>query len=172
MRNFKTIFAVILPLIFTSCIVIDNTPGPHGRDGNAYFGVDYEHKPPYSYWDDNNSIPFNPVLGEYYHTYPGVYEFEYFINNVEYYYGTYEVWTNQGGIGRSNGQPGYDGEDTYLMLIADPNGYHERSSGYYLKSETNEPVIIEKKIGNENYKITIQKGNIKTRKAKKPKYTR
>lgn len=170
MRNFKIILVILAPLFFTSCIVIDSTPGPHGRDGNAYFGVDYEHRAPYSYWDDNNSVPFNPVLGEYYHTYPGVYEFEYFINRDDYYYGTYEVWTNQGGIGGSHGEPGYDGVDTYLMLIADPNGFYEHTDGYYNKSGTNEPVVIEKKIGNENYKITIQKGNVNTRKAKTPKF--
>jgi len=170
MRKFKIILAVIAPLFFTSCIIVDNTPGPYGRDGNAYFGIDYEHRAPYSYWDDNNSVPFDPILGEYYHTYPGVYEFEYFINHEDYYYGTYEVWTNQGGIGGSHGEPGYDGIDTYLMLITDPDGFHEHADGYGYKSGNNEPVVIEKKIGNENYKITIQKGNIKMRKAKTPKY--
>ena len=172
MRNFKIILAIIAPLFFTSCIIVDNTPGPHGRDGEAYFGVDYEHRAPYSYWDDNNSVPFNPVLGEYYHTYPGVYEFEYFINRDDYYYGTYEVWNNQGGIGGVHGEPGYDGIDTYLMLITDPDGFHEHADGYNYKSGTSEPIAIEKKIGEQNYKITIQKSNIKMRKAKTPKFIR
>lgn len=176
MRKFKIILAIIAPLFFTSCIVVDNSPGPNGRDGRAYFGVDYEHRAPYSYWDDNNAIPYNPVLGEYYHTYPGIYEFEYFINEEDYYYGTYEVWTNQGGIGGPHGEPGFDGLDTYLMLICDPNGFHEHADGYRRggSEESNElskePIVIEKKFGKENYKITMQRGNVKTRKAKTPKY--
>jgi len=169
MKILKIILILIAPLFFTSCIVVDSTPGPHGRDGNAYFGVDYEHMAPYSYWDDNNSVPFNPILGEYYHTYPGVYEFEYFINSEDYYYGTYEVWTNQGGMGGMHGEPGYDGVDTYLMLITDPEGFHEHSDGYN-KSESNQPIVIEKKIGNESYKITLQITNVKVRKAKVPKF--
>jgi hypothetical protein len=168
MRKIQIILAIIAPLIFTSCIVVDNSPGPNGRDGYAFYGVDYEHRAPYSYWDDNNSVPFNPVLGEYYRTNPGLFEFEYFINPHDYYYGTYEVWANRGGLGGPHGEPGYDGIDTYLMLIADPEGYHEHANGYRLND--NEPIIVEKKIGEFNYKITIQKGNVQTRKAQDPKY--
>ena len=168
MKHLKLILAIIAPLFFTSCIVIDNTPGPNGRDGNAYFGVDYEHSAPYSYWDDNHSIPFNPILGEYYHTHPGVYEFEYFINPYDYYYGTYQVYINWGGVGGPHGEPGYDGVDTYLMLIADPNGYHEHGDSF--KMSTNEPIVIEQKTEKYNYKITIQKGNVNTRSAHNPKY--
>ena len=168
MRKIQIILAIVTPLLFTSCIVIDNTPGPNGRDGRAYFGVDYDHRAPYSYWDNNNAIPFNPALGEYYQTNPGLYEFEYFINPVDYYYGTYEVWVNRGGSGGSHGEPGYDGSDTYLMLIADPDGYHEHADGYRISNK--EPVVIEKKSGKYNYKIIIQKGNVQTRKAHEPKY--
>lgn len=151
-----------------SCVVVDNTPGPNGRDGLAYFGVDYEHRPPYSYWDNNKSIPYDPVLGEYYHTYPGIYEFEYFINPHEYWYGTYEIWVNRGGLGGPRGEPGYDGLDTYLMLITDPYGFHTHQNGY--KSNKKEPLIIEKKEGKFNYKITIQKGDVNIRKPHDPKY--
>jgi len=168
MRKITIILALIAPLFFTSCIVIDNTPGPNGHDGYAYFGVDYEHLEPYSYWDDNSSIPFNPILGEYYQTRPGVYEFEYFINPYDYYYGTYEVWINRGGIGGAHGEQGYNGLDTYLMFIADQDGYHEHTSGY--KTEANEPVVIEQKSGKYNYKITIQKGNRASRSAQQPKF--
>lgn len=159
---------ITLPFFFTSCIVVDNTPGPYGRDGNAYFGIDYDHRPPYSYWDDNKSIPYDPALGEYYYTYPGIYEFEYFINKYEYWYGTYEVWVNVGGIGGSHGEPGYDGRDTFLMLITDPNGFYEHRDGY--KSADAAPLVIEKKEGKYNYKITIQKGDTKTRPAQAPKF--
>ncbi|NQX99313.1 MAG: hypothetical protein HRT73_15760 [Flavobacteriales bacterium] len=168
MKKIKIILAVIAPLFFTSCIVVDNTPGPNGRDGRAYFGIDYEHHAPYSYWDDNNSVPYNPILGEYYLTRPGVFEFEYFINAHDYYYGTYEVWINRGGIGGYHGEAGYDGMDTYLMLITDPEGFHEHADGY--KMGLDEPIVIEKKIGEFNYKITIQKGNVNDRLAQQPKY--
>ncbi len=168
MKKLKIIIILIAPLFFTSCIVVDNTPGPRGRDGQAYYGVDYEHRAPYSYWDNNNAIPFNPILGEYYHTRPGIYEFEYFINPHDYFYGTYEVWINRGGPGGSHGEPGYDGMDTYLMLIADPNGFHEHADGYRVNES--EPIVIEKKTGEYNYKITIQKGSALTRKAHQPKY--
>ena len=168
MKKLKIILALITPLFFTSCVVVDNTPGPNGRDGQAYFGVDFEHEAPYSYWDDNNSIPYNPILGEYYHTRPGVYEFEYFVNPHDYFYGTYEVWVNRGGLGGPHGEPGFDGVDTYLMLIADPHGFHEHADGYRLGN--NEPIIIEKKYEIYNYKISIQKGNVLTRNAHQPKY--
>ena len=168
MKKIQYILAIITPLLFTSCIVVDTTYGPDGRDGNAYFGIDYEHRAPYSYWDNNNSVPYNPIFGEYYHTYAGVYEFEYFINPYDYYYGTYEVWTNRGGPGGYHGAHGYDGMDTYLMLITDPNGYHQHSEGYRVDQTI--PLVIEKKTDKFNYKITIQKGNVKTRKAHEPKF--
>jgi hypothetical protein len=170
MKNFFQVLIFTLPLFFTSCIVVDNTPGPYGRDGEAYFGVDYEHSAPYSYWDNNKSIPYNPVLGEYYYTQPGVYEFEYFINAHDYWYGTYEIWVNRGGVGGPHGEPGYDGLDTYLMLITDPNGYHTHSDGYRVNDS--EPIVIEKKEGKYNYKITIQRGSTVTRKSQQPKYIR
>ena len=169
MKKLKLIIAVVAPLMFASCIVVDNTPGPNGRDGRAFFGVDYEHHAPYSYWDNNNSIPYNPILGEYYPTQPGVYDFEYFINPHDYWYGTYEVWINRGGLGGPHGEPGYDGIDTYLMLICDPNGFHEHTDGY--RTTGSEPIVIEKKEGQLYYKITIQKGNIESRPAHEPKYT-
>lgn len=168
MKRFYQIILISLPLFFTSCIVVDNTPGPYGRDGNAYFGIDYEHRAPYSYWDNNKSIPYDPALGEYYPTYPGTYEFEYFINSNEYWYGTYEVWINRGGVGGTHGEPGYDGIDTYLMLITDPDGFHEHADGY--GKSIKEPLVIEMKDGELNYKITIQKGNIELRAAQQPKY--
>ena len=64
MRKLKIILALIAPLLFTSCLIVDNTPGPHGRDGSAYFGVDYEHSAPYSYWDDNFCV-YRPNNREY-----------------------------------------------------------------------------------------------------------
>ena len=169
-KQFKIISLLALVLSFSSCIVVDNTPGPRGRDGRAFFGVDFEHNAPYSYWDNNNSIPYNPILGDYYRSNPGVYEFEYFINPHDYWYGTYEVWINRGGPGGPHGQQGYDGLDTYLMLICDPNGFHEHRDDWRINE--NEPITIEKNKGILNFKITIQKGNVLTRSAHKPKFIR
>lgn len=170
MKKLNLILAIIFPLFFTSCIVIDNTPGPPGRDGRAYFGVDYEHRAPYSYWDNNKSIPYNPVLGNYYRTSPGLYDFEYFINEYDYWYGTYEIWVNRGGPGGAHGEQGYNGSDTYLMLICDPNGFHEHRDNWRNNEDNNEPLVIERKDGIYNYKITIQKGNVNTRPAQNPKF--
>ena len=166
MKKLTLPLSIIFSLFFTSCIVVDNTPGPCGRDGQAYFGVDYEYQAPYSYWDNNNSIPYNPILGEYYHTNPGIYDFEYYVNSHEYWYGTYEIWINKGGHGGSHGEAGYDGLDTYLMLICNPNGFHEH--GY--RTSSSEPLVIENKFGKYNYKITIQKGNDIIRPTQQPKY--
>ncbi len=168
MKKLNIILIFLLPLFFTSCIVVDNTPGPNGRDGDAYFGVDFEHHAPYSYWDNNKSVPYNPILGEYYFTAPGIYDFEYFINPHDYYYGTYEVWINRGGVGGSNGQVGYNGNDNYLMLICDPNGFHEHRENWRVDNTL--PRVIEKTEGTLNFKITIQKGSTLTRTANAPKY--
>ncbi|MCB0400693.1 MAG: hypothetical protein KDD41_01280 [Flavobacteriales bacterium] len=170
MKKLKWIASMMLPLFFASCIIVDNTPGPRGRDGLSFFGVDYEHQAPYSYWDNNSAVPYNPALGHYYQTRPGVYNFEYFINAYDYWYGTYEVWYNPGGPGGPHGEPGYDGRDEYLMLICDPNGFHEHRDNYRIPD--NEVLVIEKNEGTLNFKLTIQKGNILTRTAQQPKYKR
>lgn len=174
MKNLTFILITFLTISFTSCVVIDNTPGPNGRDGNAYFGIDYEHEPPYSYWDNNKSIPYDPTLGDYYYTAPGIYDFEYFINEYDYWYGTYEIWVNVGGIGGPHGEPGYDGLDSYLMLITDPNGFHEHRESWKMENDmaNNEALVIEKHIGEFNYKITIQKANTLNRSANEAKYVR
>ena len=168
----KLFFTSVFISIFflSSCIVVDNSPGPQGRDGLAYFGVDYDYQPPYSYWDNNKSIPYNPVFGEYYRSYPGTYRFEYFINEFDYWYGTYQIWVNRGGPGGSNGRPGYDGVDNYLMMICNPNGFYEYRENW--KINANEPLVIDQQIGDYYYKITIQKGSVLTRPAQKPKYVR
>ena len=167
----KTIFAFIIIVLFSSCITVINTPGPDGRDGQAYFGIDYDSEPPYSYWDNNPSIPENPSFNFYYPTLPGIYEFEYFINPVEYWYGSYEIWINPGGRGGSYGEPGLDGADTFLMLICDPYGYYEYRDAYYKTSVGNkDSLVIEKKFNEHQYRITIKKGNINDRPAHQPKY--
>jgi len=158
----------------SSCLyVVDNTPGPPGHPGDAYFGVDYEHAPPYSYWDNNRDIPFDPLLGAYYYTYPGVYEFEYFVNPDEYWYGTYEIWVNAGGHGGPHGEHGYDGLDSYLMLICDPYGAHEHRDDFKTNPDvSDEQVVIEKREGEQQYRIVMQMTTVSKRPAHTPKYSK
>lgn len=170
------LLSIISLLFFNGCdvVVVNNAPGSFGRDGLAFFGVDYETYPPYSYWDDNAAIPYNPELGYYYETAPGTYNFEYFVNPSEYWYGTYEIWINPGMPGEPNGVPGADGMDTYFMLMCDPNGYHMHyDESYKTSADTMSetiPVVIEKREGKFNYRLTIQKGNVNTRPAHQPKF--
>ena len=175
-KNLVLLLLLSLILLFNACevVVVNNTPGPYGHDGYAYFGVDYETYPPYSYWDNNPAISYNPDLGVYYTTNPGIYDFEYFINPDEYWYGTYEIWINLGEPGGPYGEAGADGMDTYFMLICDPDGYHIHYDESYktnlvVVSDTI-PVVIEEKNGKLNYRISIQKGNVKNRPAHQPKY--
>lgn len=170
MKKLAYTSALLVLISLSSCIIVDYSPGPNGRDGLAYYGIDVDRFPIYSYWDNNNAIPYNPILGQYYRTQPGTYQFEYFINEVEYWYGTYQVWVNRGGLGRPNGRPGYDGADTYLMMICNPNGFYEYRENYRMNE--NEPLVIDKQIGEFHYKITIQKGNVANRPAQSPKYVK
>ncbi len=130
MKKLAFILVSLIATSLTSCIVVtDGPPGPNGYSGNAYVGVSYDDYEPYSYWDNNPDVPNNPYFDEYYGTIPGLYEFEYFVNRNDYYYGTYEVWVNPGGAGRPNGIAGRNGADSYLLLICNQNGpYEDRKS--------------------------------------------
>lgn len=142
-------------------------PGPPGRDGRAFFGIDYDYQHPYRYWDNNPSIPNNPEIGFYYGTFPGIYEFEYFINPQEYWYGTYQVWINPGGPGQPNGAPGIDGLDTYLMLICNPDGFYaERFNSYKSLPAGGDSLVV----AGENYRIVMQRTTLSERVAHPPKY--
>ncbi len=135
-------------------------PGPPGRDGRAFFGIDFDYQHPYSYWDNNPAIPNNPAVGQYYGTFPGLYEFEYFINPHEYWYGTYEIWINPGTTGQPNGVPGIDGMDTYLLFICNPEGfYEERFNSYKRARGTANAWVWE----GENFKVTLQKTTVNAR---------
>ncbi len=168
---------VLLAMTLQGCYVevhhVPAPPGPDGYPGNAFFGVSYEAAVPYSYWDDNPSIPFNPTLGQYYGTGSGLFNFEYFINPEEFWYGTYEIWRNPGHAGLPDGIPGADGLDSYLMLICDPLGYHEHrgngKTGFSVK-EVGEKLIIESQAENARYRITIQKGKPGEESGKTPKF--
>lgn len=170
-KTAKRMMAGLLISFLGSCIYVDNTPGPPGHPGDCFFGVDYEDHMPYSYWDDNPAIPYNPSLGSYYPTAPGLYRFEYHVNPWDYWYGTYEIFQNPGGPGGSHGEPGYNGADSYLMLICDPYGYHEHRFDYKT-SFTSEPLVIEERLGNRNYRITIQRATEAERPSQAPKFKR
>jgi len=148
-----------LMMLLSSCVfVIDTAPGPDGPAGDAFFGVDYDYAMPYSYWDDNRNIPNNPVLGTFYPTGTGVYNFEYFINPYEYWFGTYQIFRNAGGPGGANGQPGAPGLDTYLMLICNPNGFYEERANYKVETaEMGETLVVERLIGNDRIRIEMTK---------------
>jgi len=120
----RLLFATLLIISFTSC-EHSHDYGPNGLDGRAFFGVDYNHAIPYSYWDDNPRVPSNPYFGEFYRTEPGWYEFEYFVNPTEYWYGSYQMDIEPGGPGLPHGEVGEDGADTYLTLFLDPEGWTE-----------------------------------------------
>lgn len=108
----------MLMLVFTGC------PNGTGEDGDAYVAIDYNFSMPYSY-EDNNDRTDDPVeYGHFYKCEPGEYEFEYYVDRNQFWYGTYEVIVNEGGGGDliSGGQ---DGADTYLILWCDPAGPEE-----------------------------------------------
>ena len=170
-------FLIGAALTLGSC-TIDYDPGhrpvhygPSGLPGLSFFGVDFDYSHPYSYWDDNPDLPFNPQTGIYYETLPGVYEFEYFVNRHEFWYGWYEIWNNPGGSGRTGGRAGFDGNDSYLMLICNPNGYYEYRENIIEQDYTVDPLVIERKEGDKNFKITLFKGDLSKRTPHIPKYT-
>lgn len=160
MKSFMKIASVVIAtsLFFTSCVfVVDPVPGPDGRPGDAYFGVDYDYAMPYSYWDNNPNVPTNPVLGSFYPTNAGVFEFEYFINPYEYWYGTYRIFRNAGGPGGANGEPGWPGADTYLMLICNPDGFYEERGSAKKSASIGETIVIEELVGNNKIHIEMTK---------------
>ena len=157
--------------LLNSCIYVVDTPGPEGLPGSAYFGVDYDHYLPYSYWDDNRDIPNNPVLGASYPTNTGVFNFEYFVNPYDYWYGSYQIFRNPGQPGGSGGRPGADGADTYLMLICNPDGFYEVRGNYKVAAAEGETIVIEETIGENRFRITMTKANTATRPTSNaPKY--
>lgn len=152
-------------LLLSGCVYVDTAPGPPGIPGRAFFGVNYEVHAPYSYWDTNGDVPYNPALGHYFLTRPGYYEFEYFINPYEYWYGSYELFVNPGGPGGPYGEPGFNGADTYLMLICDPNGFHTHGGASF---KTKENGILELRGESQmgNYHIKMTKAHIQERSPK------
>ena len=172
LKTLSVVFAV--STLLTSCVfVVDPAPGPDGRPGNAFFGIDYDYAMPYSYWDNNPAIPNNPVLGSFYPTGGGMYDFEYFINPYEYWYGTYRIFRNAGGPGGPNGEVGLPGLDTYLMLICNPDGFYEErvNAKTELPAAMGETITIERMVGTDRIQIIMTKTTVQERPTtNEPKY--
>jgi len=173
--NGKALMVSLAVTMLSSCIVItDDDYGPSGNDGKAYFGIDYDWTPPYSYWDNNPQVPNNPFFGEYYRTWSGTYEFEYFINEWEYWYGTYHIYVNAGQHGQPYGQQGYDGLDSFLLLICNQDGFYMDSWDECdcSRSEMDDGAqVIEGKNGDHSFKIEMKKADVRERPTNNiPKY--
>jgi len=173
MKKLGYILSLFVVITFSSCIEVYDH-GPHGRDGDAYFGVDYHFSPPYSYWDNNPSLPENPYLGDFYWTDAGVYDFEYFVNPYDYWYGQYTVYRNYGTHGGAYGEAGLDGLDTYLMLFCDPNGWHEDRFEYRQNvtvTREQDKVTVEVNEAGQKFKLEMRKTDVLSRPStQKPKF--
>ena len=163
-----TVGAMLLSSCYTTVVT---TPGPPGLPGRAFFGISWDQAPPYSYWDNNASLPYNPPFDMHFETAPGIYQFEYFINPVEYWYGTYEVWVNPGQPGCDCGEPGLNGMDNYFTLVCDPHGFYETVWASYKNGNTDGELVLEKEDGPMNMRVTLKKANVNERPAQAPKWT-
>jgi len=160
----------------SSCITIVDQ-GPRGDAGKVYFGIDYDYSPPYSYWDDNYNVPQNPYFGELYRTEAGIYNFEYFINPYEYWYGTYRLYRNLGEPGGDYGVRGADGADTFFLLICNDDGFYAEEweeCGCVRTQQADGSITIE---GNNKstgqFKVSMKKANVNERASKNtPKFKR
>jgi len=157
---------MMLGSVLTGCIIIEEMDyGDHGRDGKAYFGIDYDTFEPYSYWDNNPSLPYSPWYGEMYRSNPGTYNFEYFINQDEYWYGTYTLRINHGQPGQANNIPGLDGTDTYLLLICNRNGFYfeDWENCACTRTSTEDSQTIEMDHGDYKFSIEMKKTTVRER---------
>ena len=176
--NIKSILSGVvtsfaLAMLLTGCIIVSDY-GPNGRSGKVYFGIDYDYNAPYSYWDNNPSTPNNPFFGEFYRSHPGTFEFEYFVNPFEYWYGTYQLRVNPGQPGQPYGEPGRDGADNYLLLICNSDGFYFDSlndCNCVNRTEDGDTIIYEISSEKANYRIEMKKTHVDQRKPQSvPKY--
>ncbi|MGB0165658.1 MAG: hypothetical protein ACPF8V_02270 [Luteibaculum sp.] len=178
MKTLRTfLIALVAGISFSACdVVIVHPDGPPGLPGRAFYGIDFDYRPPYSYWDNNPSVPVDPFFGEYYMSHPGYFEFEYFINREDYWYGSYELWINPGGPGRPYGEPGRNGADSYLLLICNPEGPYEwRKSNpdveLRITEEANGWITYEINDGEAGMRVKMKKTSLAERPSnKKPKF--
>lgn len=156
----QILFYLLAVLTITSCVTVVEGPGPRGYDGQAFFGVDFDYHRPYGYWDNNRSIPTDPIIGEYYHTFDGIYDFEFYETEEDYWFGTYEIFINYGGPGRPYGEPGRDGYDTYLLLVLGSRGPYEYRKAAMADTNIKAMEIIKDSKLEREYLIDYQGGKM------------
>lgn len=127
--------------------------GPHGRDGRAFFAIDYNYAMPYSYWDNNPRVPANPFFGEWYRSNAGRYDFEYFVSPTQYWYGSYRIDIERGYPGGPGHQAGADGADTYVMLYLDPQGWYEE---YFFVAKSGEGEMLKGTIDSKEAILEVE----------------
>jgi len=98
--------------------------GEDGVDGDAYLSIDYNLARPYSYEDNNPYIPDDLTYGQFYKCGAGIFNYEYYVDENFYLYGTYTLTINEGEPGKGFGEKGENGEDKYFILWCDPAGPH------------------------------------------------
>lgn len=158
--------------MFSSCVVVtDGPPGPDGYPGRAFYGISYDDYRPYSYWDNNPDVPVKPYFDEYYPTVDGIYDFEYFVDRYDYWYGTYEIWTNPGEPGRPNGIAGRNGLDSYLLLVCNADGPYSvrKDMGGTVTKLANGAIQYEMKNPSGGIRVIMQKTTVQQRPAQTPK---
>jgi hypothetical protein len=154
----KLLIFTAATLLLSACVTVVSNIGPNGRDGQAFYGIDFGYYAPTYYWDNNPSIPNSPFFGEYYPTLPGRYDFEYGVDEDEYWYGYYEIWINRGEPGGYYGERGRNGADNFLMLVCDPNGFESYRSNVYKSMAPSDSIVYEQNNEQGHYKIVLKKG--------------
>ena len=172
-KSIKSFWLLLTIGVFMTSCVVYTDQGPKGPDGKVYFGIDYDYNPPYSYWDNNSSVPLNPYFGEVYRTEEGTYDFEYFINPWEYWWGTYTLYENEGEWGGANNTPGLPGDDTFFLLICNDDGfYHETwdECGCRAMENPDGSVTVEG-VNKQKFRVEMKKSTVMERPAKEnPKF--
>ena len=147
MKNLIILAMVVIGL--QSCVAYYEEPsynnfGSDGRDGRAYFKLNWGEQEPV-YVDAGNVVPYNFRWDTFYRTSAGTYtvyyEYEY-IRFGRWYIRAYEVDVNvfqyrgeQGGY-RYNGS---NGEDVYFELMLYPDGYIDYTHAVLRTAEVQTP---------------------------------
>ncbi len=108
-----------LLLLLAGCV---GHPGQDGEDGEAWIAYTWE-TGPIEFYSNDPGLPPVIVNGQYYHTSPGTYFFNYLDWQGTTWSGEYTIWINHGQAGeaggwfRSDGEDGADGVDTCFELL-------------------------------------------------------
>lgn len=148
----KILYSIILLCVIILLISCMGPNGPDGQDGTAYVAINDYDGYTYSYSDNNPNTPYSGYYGHYYQSDDGFFSFEYESRiYYETYYlfsiwsGTYQIWIHygeKGGEGKifwQEGEPGKDGEDSYLDLYLSYDGpFIDRLNKDSLNKNTND----------------------------------